>query len=137
VEGIEPFAVAKDLEKKPWEPRLCSAGEQVRAQELSQRAVVARMQLPVAEDRVAGAGDVLDAVTQAEGLGELVKVPVTAGDELSAAVDDVPAAALAAHAPARRPLALQHLDVVPRLLQPPGTGQTRDPGAHDDHRGQG
>ncbi len=78
-QGIETSAVAKDLEEKPREPRLGSAGEQVRAQELPQRVVVARTQLPVAQDRVAGAGDVLDAVTQTEGVGDLVKVPVPAG----------------------------------------------------------
>ena len=137
VQGIEAFAVAKDLEKKPREPSLRSAGEQVRAQELSQRVVVTGMQLPVAENRVAGAADVLDAVAQAEGVGDLVQVSVAAGDELGAAVDEVPTAALAAHAPARRPLALQHLDVVPRLLQPPGAGEARDPGTDHDHRGQG
>ena len=127
----------KDLEEKPWEPRLGSAGEQVRAQELPQRVVVARTQLSVAEDRVASAGDVLDAGAQAERVGDLVKVPVPAGDELGAAIDDVPIASLAAHPPAWRRLALQHLDAVPRPLQPPGAAETGDPGAHDDHRGQG
>ncbi len=115
-QGIEALAVSSDLEKQPRKPRLGPAREQVRAQELPQRIVVAGAELPVAEDRVAGAADVPGPGSQAEGASDLVEVPVSAGDELGAAVDHVGAAALAAHAPARHLLGLQHLDVVARLL---------------------
>ena len=130
--------MSRDLQQQPRQPQLRAGGEQSRARELDERAVVARVQLPVTQDCVAGLRDGVQPRPQPERIDDALQVAIAARDELRAAIDDEVAPrrrdALAAHAPTRDGLALEHLDFVAGPAEPPRTGQPRDAPSHDRNR---
>ena len=136
---IEAAAVAHDLEEQPRQAQLRAGAEQPRARERDERAVVARVQHAVAQDRVAGLRERVQPRAQPERVDHALHVAIAARDELRAAIDHEVAARrrdpLAAHAPAGDGLALEHLDLVAGAAQSPRTGQPRNASAHHDDRG--
>jgi hypothetical protein len=129
---LEHGAVAPDLPQDSRQAQLGAGGDQARAQETDGRIVVARLEPAGAQDGARGAGERTDVFADARFGRERQQVAVAAGDELRAAVDDEVAAPIAAHAPAGGVLALEQLDVMPGILQSPGTGEAGDTGADDN-----